>query len=119
MNGYNGEVRRDFLKKICIGIAVMLLASFAVHTIVLDHDHPHNLFGDGVQAFLHGDHKKWWLFVVLLSLAFMWREFLPLQGLRHGVCVGYNWFTRRCRREFDIMGEILREGILHPKLCAR
>ncbi|OGZ45761.1 MAG: hypothetical protein A3C84_00605 [Candidatus Ryanbacteria bacterium RIFCSPHIGHO2_02_FULL_48_12] len=115
-------MRRDFLKKICIGIALLLLASFVIHAIILDHDHPHDLFGDGVQAFLHGDYKKWWLFGVLVYVAFLSvrRKSLCVRMLEQKMYarVRYAWFTQGSCRIFDVMQEMMRTGILHPKLCA-
>jgi hypothetical protein len=110
-----------FAQKIFVGIAVVLLASFVVHAIVLEHDHPHDLFGDGVQAFLHGDHKKWWLFAVSLCL-FLFsvrRGLFHVQILGQGLHTKYSLLVYRGRSVFDTMQKIFREGILHPKLCAR
>ena len=75
--------------KILFFTALLLLTAFALHTIHFDHHHPRELFGDeGVSALMHGEDKKWWLFVaVSTSLLFCiaWRFFLFTQHPKIGL----------------------------------
>lgn len=40
-------------------IGVLLLLVLSLHTLHFDHEHPGHIFGEGIQAVLHGENKKW------------------------------------------------------------
>ena len=69
-----------------------------------------------------GKNAKWWLFGVLVYVAFLSvrRKSLCVRMLEQKMYarVRYAWFTQGSCRIFDVMQEMMRTGILHPKLCA-
>lgn len=48
-------------------LALLILVSMGLHAVGLHHEHPHEIFGDGVQAAFHGEERKYW-YAVLASL---------------------------------------------------
>lgn len=106
-----------------IVISFLLLAAIAWHTLAFDHDHPRELFGDGIQAVLHGEDRKWIILgiCILFLLAFgtAYAGFMR-GGFRHmpnqGQCFGA-YETAMDRAVADPMKCALYNGIMHPKLC--
>jgi len=119
-----GIMRRVFrLRRILFFTALLLLISFAWHEIDFDHDHPHALFGNGVQALLHGENKKWWAILLLAALAVLraslWRVGIvaPDAGEDHFLKTQGTALRAGFARALDPLNVLLRRGIMHPKLC--
>ena len=102
-----------------ICISFLQLVSMAWHTFVFDHNHPVEFFGEGVQAILHGEDKKW-LFLALVIFFFVALRILRVhsspQTMRYRRYVGV-------REDLGIgiyadpMKRAMRRGIMHGKLC--
>ncbi len=90
-----------------------------LHTFI-PHDHPHEIFGTGIQAAFHGEDKKWWALLVLVSLFFALVRFIRERlnvDLKNLACKPCFYLTLGFSKIFDPIREALRRGILHPKLC--
>jgi len=106
------------LKYLLIAVAVLMLLSLSLHAVI-PHDHPKEIFGNGIQVILHGNDRKWWILLLLVSL------FIASRGLFKGKLVNTQlasirqsafWLTFNFSNIFDPIREALRRGILHPKL---
>lgn len=106
-----------------IVISFLLLAVITWHTLVFDHDHQRELFGDGIQAVLHGeDRKRFFLDVCFLFLlawgtayiAVIYADLKYLLDYRR--CFG-GYKTLMIGQLPDPMKRALYSGRLHPKLC--
>ena len=100
-------------------VAILLIAALFLHALHLEHHHPLE-FGEGVQALLHGEDRKWLLAALLaalfaLVLLFSRRPFLvELSG--RTVLLDFNPAL-----SLSILVPVriaLRRGIVHPKLYA-
>jgi hypothetical protein len=105
-------------------IALLLFFSIAAHEVSFGHDHPHHVFGEGVQAVFHGDSRKWWLWL-LLAAGTPWlsarRYVMPATALEQSLLVSSHQRTLRTilLKLFDPILILLRRGILCPKLYER
>lgn len=100
-------------------VAILVIFSFLLHGFI-DHDHPRELFGEGLQATLHGDARKWWTFFVLGLLVFS----NPFAQLRKQVSLAdQRKIIHAILREqdtirpLDALLQAFRRGLIHPKLC--
>jgi hypothetical protein len=91
-------------------LAAVLLAVFSLHTVAFNHEHDERVFGDILQAIVHGEDKKWFA------------DFLPGRAMPLPLPpVAVFIFCSLLRRFFaaaDPFREALRRGIIHPKLYA-
>lgn len=102
-------------KKIILITSVILLISLILHLVEFQHNHPHEIFGEGIQATMHGEDKKLWALLVAL-------KFLSLAGIFSLVnFIGlyfqqYKIFSKIFRRAGYVL-ECLSRGVLQPKIC--
>ena len=100
-------------------LSILLLVSMAWHTFAFDHNHPVEFFGEGVQAIVHGEDKKW-LFAALIIFLFIALRILSayssLQTMRYRryICAREDAGIGMCA---DPMKYAMRRGIMHGKLC--
>ena len=98
-------------------LAFAIIASFSLHLVELHHDHPHNLFGTGVQATFHGEDRKWSLLVSLNPSVFYSNLSVQISDSILLACVYL--LLRRQKLRFQIrdrLREAFRYGILNPKI---
>ncbi len=107
------------IRNLVLIIAIALIFSFVLHDII-PHHHPHQLFGNGPQAALHSNDKKWW-YLMLLAFVFVttdlvnkWR--LDTGGKRNIFFIS-PYFRLDIAKLFNPILQALRRGILNPKLC--
>lgn len=102
-------------------VITALLFSFAFHTLWFDHDHP-KFMGEGVQAIVHGQDKKWFL-LLFLNIFLLWTgigKSLVLDIKSH-----HTSFARVFKafyfvsKLFDPLVRGFRRGIIHPKIYER
>lgn len=98
----------------------LLTAALIFHAAHLEHHHPLE-FGDGIQAILHGEDRKW-LFALLLAALVAAALLLSPQLLIEGTFRGSLHAPYRLEHNFlrnlvDPIRRALRTGIVHPKLC--
>lgn len=96
-------------------VAFLLVLSFGLHAISVDHHHPW-AGADGIQAALHGEDKKW--LADMLCVLYIWTgllatEFFYRTMIRRNIGISLEILV--CG---DPMRSALRKGIVHPKLCA-
>ncbi len=51
-------------------LSLAIIFSFALYLIELHHDHPHTVYGSGIQAVFHGEDIKWNFVLEALSANF-------------------------------------------------
>ncbi len=104
-----------------LSVGLILLLSIGLHSVHIDHNHPHGLIGDGIQAVFHGENKNWWavLTSIFLSL-FVAALFKTGKGINfspQNVQRSYLYSSLRLAKIFDPLCNALSDGILHPKIC--
>ena len=102
-------------KRIILILASILLTSLILHLVEFHHDHPHEIFGEGIQATLHGEDKKYWAILLIL-------KFLALAGVFSLISFFglYFLFSQNLKKiiyKYNYLLECLSRGILQPKLC--
>lgn len=93
----------------------VLVLAFGLHGAI-HHEHPEEHFGSNAQAVFHGEDKKFFLALGILAAA-LWASKFPAI-LQPQALSGYaeSGFKEHVRPRL-VLFRILREGILHPKLC--
>lgn len=104
-----------FHKKIGCFFALVLFLATALHTIYFDHDHQKEIFGDGMQAIMHGSDKKHFFVLDAPNLYSPSFTFLPERFL---FSYFFLLFSVLVYKGFDPFREALRRGKIHPKLYA-
>ena len=124
--------RTSFLPIMVIPMTIVLLFSFGLHTVQVDHTHPgvHTTSNDHHEGeadpssfteYLHGSEKKLFLLLVLGFLALGMGLSLVSTALSYTRYISYNKI-RSIRdlslepRLFDIHKLLFCSGILHPKV---
>jgi len=102
--------------------AIFLLIVLGAHIVHLDHDHPKEVFGEGIQAALHGEDKKWWLMFLIASISscvgVLTLKTLLRENETHKEHLHqFPHFNADLTKLFDPLRIAFREGILHPKIC--
>ncbi|MEK7636353.1 MAG: hypothetical protein AAB362_01595 [Patescibacteria group bacterium] len=104
------------VKIIFIIVAIIVLSAFGLHAIEFYHSHPAEFFGTEMQVVLHGERLKYLAFAIIMLFAFLifirtrfFNFFQTILALRV--------FVFSLRNQNNLFCELLRTGILHPKLC--
>jgi hypothetical protein len=109
--------RTIFRSSAIFTLALALLFSFAFHLVELHHDHPHAVFGDGIQAVFHGEDRKWAIPVIpppISSGELSLLMFIMLATALFSRLVLERTVTQS--RAHDQLREAFSSGILNPKL---
>lgn len=114
---------KKFLKKSLKTRNLLLVTAFLIASVLflhaaIPHDHPGEIFGNGIQAALHGSDKKWWLLILLTSLLLAFGNSIKnrVVGERQITSPTSFWLTFDFSKIFDPLREALRRGILQPIL---
>lgn len=105
-------VKIFFYKKVQLFFALVLFLAIGLHTIHFDHDHQKEIFGDSVQAIMHGSDKKHFFVLDVANFDISPVVFSP--GFFIAYLSVFSIFL--FRRTFDSFREALRRGIIHPKI---
>ena len=97
-------------------MAIVALSAFALHTVDFYHAHPAEFFGTGMQVVVHGESRKFLAFAITALLAFLFFAWLALFKLFY-ITLAHRIFARFSLDQNNLFRELLRTGILHPKLC--
>ncbi|MEK7643527.1 MAG: hypothetical protein AAB372_03735 [Patescibacteria group bacterium] len=95
-------------KSFALVLAVFILLSFGLHALPIEHAHPHE-FGAGVQAALHGENRKFFVFTIFLALYSNILISLFMQ------C--YYGYYAALKNDYNPLETIFRRGIVHRKHC--
>lgn len=112
------------LKYLCFMVALVLVLSFGFHTVGFDHHHPLHIFGEDVEAVMHGGDKKLWLLLLLTFIAIVGAIFWKrneISNHQHMRLLPYstpsNNFLFDVVLSLDPIRQAIRCGIIHPKIC--
>lgn len=95
-----------FKNKMKFFLTTIFLAVFSLHTIAFNHHHDERIFVGIFQAATHGEEKKWFTDIFLVS----GRMFVLVPALV------FIFFLPSIFFVYDPIRQALRRGIIHPKL---